>query len=46
MAEKGFKRKLMAVLSEDVEGYSRTMEEDEQATAYALTSLGRLTAKL
>jgi len=32
MAEKGFKRKLTAILSADVEGYSRLMGEDEEAT--------------
>ena len=29
MAEKDFKRKLTAILSADVEGYSRLMREDE-----------------
>ena len=28
MAEEGFKRKLTAILSADVEGYSRLMSED------------------
>ena len=32
MAEKGFKRKLTAILSADVEGYSRLMGEDEEET--------------
>jgi class 3 adenylate cyclase len=32
MAEEGFKRKLTAILSADVEGYSRLMREDEEAT--------------
>lgn len=31
MAEEGFKRKLTAILSADVEGYSRLMAEDEAA---------------
>jgi len=37
MAEKGFKRKLTAILSADVEGYSRLMGEDEEATVRTLT---------
>ncbi len=36
MAEKGFKRKLAAILSSDVEGYSRLMGEDEEATVRTL----------
>jgi adenylate cyclase len=32
MAEEGFKRKLAAILSADVAGYSRLMAEDESAT--------------
>ena len=32
MADEGFKRKLAAILSADVKGYSRLMEEDEEAT--------------
>ncbi|UCD81789.1 MAG: adenylate/guanylate cyclase domain-containing protein, partial [Desulfobacterales bacterium] len=38
MAEKGFKRKLAAIFSADVEGYSRMMREDEDATIRALTN--------
>ncbi len=38
MAEEGFKRKLAAILSADVEGYSRLMGEDEEATVRTLTS--------
>lgn len=38
MAEKGFKRKLTAILSADVEGYSRLMGDDEEATVRTLTS--------
>ena len=38
MAEKGFKRKLTAILSADVEGYSRLMAEDEAATVRTLTA--------
>jgi adenylate cyclase len=32
MNTKGFKRKLTAILSADLEGYSRLMGEDEDAT--------------
>ena len=32
MADKVFKRKLAAILSADVEGYSRHMDQDEKAT--------------
>ena len=38
MAEKGFKRKLAAILSADVEGYSRLMDDDEEATLRTLTT--------
>ena len=38
MAEEGFKRKLAAILSADVEGYSRLMDDDEEATIRTLTS--------
>jgi len=38
MAEKGFKRKLTAILSADVEGYSRLMGYDEEATVRPLTT--------
>jgi len=38
MAEKGFKRKLAAILSADVEGYSRLMDDNEEATVRTLTS--------
>ena len=37
MTEEGFKRKLTAILSADVEGYSRLMGEDEEATIRTLT---------
>jgi len=32
MADEGFKRKLAAILSADVKGYSRLMDDDEEAT--------------
>jgi TolB-like protein/class 3 adenylate cyclase len=38
MADEGFKRKLAAILSADVEGYSRLMDDDEEATVHTLTS--------
>ncbi len=38
MADEGFKRKLAAILSADVEGYSRLMDADEEATVRTLTS--------
>jgi len=37
MGERGFKRKLTAILSADVEGYSRLMGEDEEATVRTIT---------
>ena len=36
MVDEGFKRKLAAILSADVEGYSRLMGEDEEATVRTL----------
>jgi adenylate cyclase len=38
MVEKGFRRKLTAILSADVEGYSRLMGEDEEATVRTITA--------
>jgi adenylate cyclase len=38
MAEEGFKRKLTAILSADVVGYSRLMGEDEETTVQTLTT--------
>ena len=38
MAKEGFKRKLAAILSADVEGYSRLMGDDEEATIRTLTA--------
>ena len=38
MAEEGFKRKLAAILSADVEGYSRLMDDDEEAAVRTRTS--------
>ncbi len=36
MNQEGFKRKLTAILSADAVGYSRLMEEDEEATVHTL----------
>ena len=41
MADEGFKRKLVAILSADVEGYSRLMSEDEYAAIRILTTLNQ-----
>jgi adenylate cyclase len=38
MAQEGFKRKLAAILSADVEGFSRLMDQNEEATIRTLTS--------
>jgi len=38
VAEEGFKRKLSAILSADVKGYSRLMGDDEEATVRTLTT--------
>ena len=46
MAPEGFKRKLTAILSADVVGYSRLMGEDEEATIRTLTTYRNAIAKL
>jgi adenylate cyclase len=46
MVEKGFKRKLAAILSADVEGYSRLMQEDEASTIVTLAESKELMANL
>ena len=38
MAQEGFKRKLTAILSADVAGYSRLMGDDEAATVKTLSA--------
>ena len=38
MEKQGFKRKLTAILSADVEGYSRLMGDDEEATVQTITA--------
>ncbi len=46
MAEEGFKRKLTAILSADVAGYSRLMAEDETATVKTIASYREIIASL
>jgi adenylate cyclase len=46
MAQEGFKRKLAAILSADVKGYSRLMEEDEEATVRTITDYRAVMATL
>jgi TolB-like protein/class 3 adenylate cyclase/Flp pilus assembly protein TadD len=46
MPKEGFKRKLTAILSADVEGYSRLMGDDEEATVRTLTSYREVMATL
>ena len=38
MAQEAFKRKLAAILSADVEGFSRLMAQDEEDTVRTLTA--------
>ena len=42
MSEKGFKRKLTAIVSADVVGYSRLMDNDEEATIRTLTTYRKI----
>jgi len=42
MAKKGFKRKLTAILSADVKGYSRLMGDDEEATIHTITEYRKI----
>jgi len=46
MTDEGFKRKLSAILSADVEGYSRLMDDDEEATVRSLTAYRNATNDL
>jgi len=46
MTTESFKRKLTAILSADVAGYSRLMGEDEEATVRTLTSYREMMSKL
>ena len=44
MVDEGFKRKLTAILSADVEGYSRLMGDDEEATVRTLKTFREIMA--
>jgi adenylate cyclase len=46
MATQDFNRKLTAILSADVEGYSRLMREDEEATVRTITTYRAVIANL
>jgi adenylate cyclase len=46
MSDEGFKRKLIAILSADVKGYSRLMRENEEATIRTLTAYREVVANL
>jgi class 3 adenylate cyclase len=46
MATEPYKRKLTAILSADVKGYSRLMGEDEEATVRTLTAYREVMATL
>ena len=46
MAEEGYKRKLTAILSADVAGYSRLMGEDEAETVKTLTAYRKIMGEL
>ena len=46
MTQEGFKRKLAAILSADVAGYSRLMGEDEEATVLTITAYREVLAHL
>ena len=46
MVKEGFKRKLTAILSADVEGYSRLMGDDEEATVRTLTAYRKVLTTL
>jgi adenylate cyclase len=46
MATEGFKRKLTAILSADVKGYSRLMGEDDEATVRTITAYREVITKV
>jgi TolB-like protein/class 3 adenylate cyclase/Flp pilus assembly protein TadD len=46
MSTQGVKRKLIAILSADVEGYSRLMGEDEESTVRTLTAYREIMSSL
>ena len=46
MTPEGFKRKLTAILSADAAGYSRLIDEDEEATIRTITAYHKVLATL
>ena len=46
MAAEDFKRKLTAILSADVKGYSRLMGEDEEATMSTITAYRQVSSEV
>ncbi|MDH3573436.1 MAG: tetratricopeptide repeat protein [Desulfobacteraceae bacterium] len=46
MTTQGFKRKLTAILSADVKGYSRLMGEDDEATVRTITAYRKVIAEV
>lgn len=46
MAKESFRRKISAIFSADVQGYSRLMGEDEGATVYTITRYREIMADL
>jgi adenylate cyclase len=46
MSQEGFKRKLTAILSADVKGYSRLMGDDEETTVRTLTNYRKVISTL
>ena len=46
MTPQGFKRKLTAILSADVKGYSRLMGEDDEATVRTITTYRKVITKV
>ena len=46
MSKEDFKRKLTAILSADVKGYSRLMGDDEEATMRSLTAYRKVLTTL
>jgi class 3 adenylate cyclase len=46
MAVEGFKRKLAAILSADVAGYSRLMDDDDEATVKSLATCREVRIRL
>jgi len=46
MTQEGFKRKLTAILSADVVGYSRLMDDNEEATIHTLNDYREVMSNL